>query len=283
MWTRCLDLPVGMWLAQAVALNDRVYVMGDTPDTELNSTIFISHNLEGLWTQIRCPAGLSALTVFNSQVILVGGRKRTSGEPTRELWSLEDKGKGKWSQPLPAMLTARLGASAVTLNNYLIVAGGRGSGGWYLDAVEVYYTNHWTPICRFPSPSGYMQTVHHDSIFYLVGGGWQGNSIFYSSLQTVIDELSSPSITIWNTLSDTPHQYSSIAICKGTLVAIGGDLTASLHVYCPHTKKWQRMDSEFPEAINGTCSITLPTKQIIVIGGWGSDGRSPRIYKASLK
>ena len=78
------------------------------------------------------------LTVFDSQLVLVGGRSCTSSEVTGELWSLEDEGKGKWSQPLPAMPTARFAASAVTINNYLIVAGGVGSDLQYLDVVEVY-------------------------------------------------------------------------------------------------------------------------------------------------
>ena len=59
------------------------------------------------------------------------------------------------------------------MNNYLIVAGGRGSDGQDLDVVEVYHTTHWTRIDRLPLPCSYMQTDMH-SIFYLVGGDGAG-------------------------------------------------------------------------------------------------------------
>ena len=258
--------------AQAVILNNRIYVMGYSGYAELDATINISNDLNAVWEQLNSPASFSALTVFDSQLVMVGGRSCTSCEVTGELWSLEDEGKGKWTQPLPAMPTARLAASAVTIKNYLIVAGGCGSDGQYLDVVEVYHTTtHWTRIDCLPSPCVHMKTVHHDTIFYLIGGMRQGNSIFYSSLQTVIDRLSSPTTTIWNTLPEAPYEGSSITICKDTLVAIGGDSfsspTASLHIYSPYTNEWERMETELPEAVSHTCSITLPVGEIVVIGG----------------
>ena len=50
-----------------------------------------------------------------------------SHELTSELWNLEDEGKGKWSQPLPAMPTARSVASAVRPWECRTVAGRGGS------------------------------------------------------------------------------------------------------------------------------------------------------------
>ena len=181
-------------------------MVGNTLDVEHDATVIISHDVKAIWTQIRCPASISALTVFNLWLVLVIGGRCTSGETIGELWSLEDEGKGKWGQPLPAMPTARSAATAVTMNNYLIVAGGFGSGGQCLDVVEVYYT---TCINSLPSPSSFMQTIHYDAIFYLASGLWQGNSIFYSSLQTVIHGLSSPT-TMSGTPSQTSHTQSPV-------------------------------------------------------------------------
>ena len=99
----------------------------DTWD-EHTATIFVSHDLEAVWRKIRCPARWSALAVFNSQLVLVGGMRRASREPTRELWSLEDEGNdGKWSQPLPAMPTARLGATPIAMS--AMTASSTSSGG----------------------------------------------------------------------------------------------------------------------------------------------------------
>ena len=285
-WTGCPDLPGGMEHPQAVLLNNKVYVGGgDTASDELAYTICSFDLLCDDWRKIHCPARLSALTIYQSQIVLVGGvKKHPKPEVTNELWLLDDQ--ETWSQLQPPMPTARLAASAVGIDVYLIVAGGWGSGE-LLDVVELFNNNQWSCLAPLPKPCADMKMLCYNDIFYLCGGRGQGKSVFSTSLSAVTTRLSSSAQTIWETLPDVPYPASCIAILQSTLVAIGGgylpQITASLHIYCPQSEQWVKMATELPEAIRMTCSISLPTDEIIIIGGFGNNGRSRHVYKGTVK
>ena len=131
----------------------------------------------------------------------------------------------------------------------------------------------------------YNKLSQPDFRLYLVGGGGAGQRHLL---------LITTNSHRWTVFADSHHlkyppaptspapQYIN---CEDTLVAIGGGypLTDSLHIYCPHSRKWERMDSNFPEAVRSTCSITLPKGEMIVSGGWGNRRLSPRVYKGSVK
>jgi len=138
-----------------------------------------------------------------------------------------------------------------------------------------------------------MNSTCHDGHYYLMGGQWQGTSVFYISLQSLVDKVTqhpptSPTNTdqpsVWKTLPNTPHEYSSTNIFGGALVAVGGvHYQSSLHLYSPLTQSWLSA-GEMPVGVCNTCTVTLPTGEMMVIGGGTRDTfYSPLVYKAHVK
>ena len=132
-----------------------------------------------------------------------------------------------------------------------------------------------------------MKSTSHDGHYYLMGGHCQGTSVFYTSLQSLVEKATqhpptSPSNTdqpsVWKTLTDTPHINSSTTIFGGALVAVGGcPNQSSLHLYFPLTQSWLPAGEMPLGDIYGTCTVTLPNGEMMVIGG-GS-----LVYKARVK
>ena len=126
-----------------------------------------------------------------------------------------------------------------------------------------------------------------------MGGSCQGTSVFYTSLQSLVDKATqhpptSPTNTdqpsVWKTLPNTPHQYSSTTIFGGALVAVGGVRDQSfLHLYSPLTQSWLPA-GEMRMGVHNTCTVTLPTGEMMVIGGGTRDTPySLLVYKARVK
>ena len=89
-----------MFNAQAVVLNNKVYVGGgnDTIEATLAASVTTAPNIY-------------------------------TYDPTTDTWVFEE-GEQTWTQPLPLMLTGRWRASAVSYQDYLIVASGYNYSGY---------------------------------------------------------------------------------------------------------------------------------------------------------
>ncbi len=75
-----------MYHAQAVQLKTKVYVKGVTPSIETASTIYTYEVPADAWVSMQSPAYYSALTIYHSQLVLVGGRETTTKRVTDQLW-----------------------------------------------------------------------------------------------------------------------------------------------------------------------------------------------------
>ena len=296
-WQQCADLPLGVWGAQAVILRNKVYMGGgETLDKSSGTeyTILIHDITRGSWRSIRSPTRWSALTTYHDQLVLVGGGEASSAKVTNNLWTLQED-EHTFTQTLPPMPTARYGASAVSTDNYLIVAGGRDSNHCNLDVVNVYISPQWMTTDALPKKCCYMKATNHSGYYYLMGGNGQNRS--YTYLPSLIAKatqhpLSSPRHSLqqsaWKTLPDVPCEWSSTGIFGGFLVAVGGRdpegmESSSLYTYSSPTNTWLHY-GEISVAIVHTCTITLPTGEMMVNGGQ-TEGTlySPLVYKARPK
>ena len=278
--------------AQAVVLNNKVYIgRGYTGDNTTAANIYTYDPTMDTWETLQSPTWRSALTTYHNKLLLVGGLETSTGQETNQLWVFEE-GEQTWTQPLPPMPTSREGASAVSYQDYLIVAGGRNNDG-HLNTVEVFDGQQWVAADQLPKRCSFMKSTSHDGHYYLMGGDHQGTSVFYTSLQSLVEKATqhpptSPSNTdqpsVWKTLTNTPHHHSSTTIFGGALVAVGGcPSQSSLHLYFPLTQSWLPA-GEMPLGVDYTCAVTLPTGEMMVIGGWTRDTRcSPLVYKACVK
>ena len=197
-WSQCTNLPVGMCHhAQAVVLNNKVYVGGgDTSYGATSANIYNYDPTMDTWETLQSPTYCSALTTYHNKLQLVGGREASTGQTTNQLWVFEE-GEQTWTQPLPPMPTRRWGASAVSIQDHLIVAGGYNNCG-YLDTVEVFDGQQWVTADPLPVSYCNMKSTSHDGDYYLMGGrarargilscSYWGLSVLYTSLQSLVEK-----------------------------------------------------------------------------------------------
>ena len=285
-WERCADLPVGMRHAQAVVLGNKVYVGGGiTPSAAPTATqdcnIYVcDFTRDTAWRTLKHSTRYPALTTYQERLVLVGGMNPSTAAPTNQLWVMEDE--QTWTQPLPPMPTPCWGASAVSTQQYLITAGGAVRYWSNVSNVEVYNGKQWVTTGPLPKPCYSMKSTLHDGFLYLVGGFGQGRSVFQCSLQSLTKQQ-----PLWNSIQDAPYNYCSINTFGRALVAVGGQDNGkqqkSLHMYDPLTQLWVHA-GEMPEAVDCTCTVTLPSGEMLVIGGSTETTEySPLVYKAILK
>ncbi len=229
--------------------------------------------------------------MYRSKLILVGGCLETD-VVTNQLWELQVD--DTFTQPILQMKYTRLAASAVSVNHYLVVAGGMRAM-FNLVTVEIFDGDQWYETAPLPIGCSFIKSILSRGVVYLTGGRPQKSFVYYASLQSLIANVrNSPTKAadgeaVWKTLADLPYNLCSCAVFKGTLIAVGGidsgidsDATATsspVHMYSPQTKAWVKV-GEMPQPTNSTCTITLPSGELIVIGGKTSNTNwSTKVYK----
>ena len=277
-------MPVRVCDAQAVVLGNKVYVGGYTPSIATDYNIY-SCDFTGdiTWKTLKSPARQSALTTYQERLVLVGGVDPSAITLTNQLWVMEEE--GTWTQPLPPMPTPRFGASAATIQNNLIVAGGGDSQGEDLDLVEVYNGWQWATAQSLPRACYDMKSAVHNGIWYLVGGLGQDTKVFCASLEFLVASTQfEVTERVWKTLPKVLHDFSSTAVWGGRLMAVRGGRPASSDIlsYSPRTQSWVKV-GDLPVGLHSTCTTVLPTGELLVVGGWGTGGESDRVFKGSLR
>ena len=215
--------------AQAVFLRNKLYVgRVVTSAYRQQDTILIYDITWDSWRLIEGPARSSALTTHNDKLVLVGGTCREADilqlewpwptfTATNKLWTLQDD-EQTFTQTLPPMPTARYAASAVSTDKHLIVAGGRDSNHSNLDEVEVYNGQQWMTTDPLPKTCCFMKSTYQNGYYYLMGGDYQGRSVYYVHLQSLIENAIhhppnllqySKQQLAWTTLPDIHYNMSS--------------------------------------------------------------------------
>ncbi len=229
------------------------------------------------WTTTRAPYHYSSLTTYQSKFVLVGGRHSLTRELTNSLFT-STTGLD-WKPSLRAMPTHRYWPSSVSGGSpeVLVVAGGRGSRGKYLDVVEVLLNDHWTTADSLPSSCCDMRSTFHEGNFYFTGGA--GDELFICSLESLTASASNGSTrrqTIWRTVTTLTD---ILAIVSYVSNLIGIDKDSTIRSYSNKAEEWIETTSEGdrPEQKYGECIATavLSTGQLLVAN---RDG----VYKATL-
>lgn len=202
---------------------------------------------------------------------------------TNQLWVLDEQ--HHWTQPLPPMAIKRLQASAVSVGDHLIVAGGQGVGP--LDAVEVYDGHQWREAQSLPIAQSWMKSVLHEGKWYLDGGAQaeEDCKIYYTSLESLIATTHSEGdkqSSVWKELPGSPLLWSTPAVFKNQLISVAGYYSSAIHAYFPsNMSAWVHV-GDLPVACYSTCTLVLPTGELLVIGGDSEYGPSPISFTASI-
>ena len=85
-------------------------------------------------------------------------------------------------------------------------------------------------------------------------------------------------------LTDAPHAHSSTAVFGGRLIAVGDKYPSStnIHAYFFHTNSWIHV-GDTPFDISNTCSLVLPTGELMVMGIPERSGGVRAVLRATIK
>ena len=282
-WKQGPNLPEDITDAQCVFLHDKLYVgSGFTSPGQFNTQLFVfSSNLVFLF-KLTTPTTQFALTTYDSQLVLVGGKLSSTNKLSNQLW--RNEGKDIWNPSLlPPMPTARSSSSAVNTDTgsieCIVVAGGHGETG-PLDVVEVLIQGQWSRLQPLPEPCWNMLSTLHK-------GKWYLNSLkgymFCCNLESLLKGYGESS-DVWSETDDNVLGFG-IASFGQQLITIGSRWlasTSSIHALSPFTQSWVHV-GDMPEEPLGPSAIVLalPTRELFMIGKWG-EGRGCSMLKASL-
>ena len=249
-----------MVTASSVYLNGTLYVGGgSTNESGLRADAALysfKPGVDSTWTVTVTPTYWYTLVVYDSELLLVGGREYHTFEITNKVFTMRD---GQFVEVLPPMKERRYSLSAVSSGSVLVVAGGENISG-ELSSVEVFKDGQWTTAPSLPSAGYDMQSALHGDQWYLIT--FQGK-VFCASLQSLI---SGADKSPWETLPDSPNQPSAAAFFGGHLLSIGGGFlnpTTAIHAFSTFTQSWEHA-ADLPLSLNMPTAVALLSKQLIV-------------------
>ena len=300
-------------------LNDRLYVGGGvTLKTYRSGNIkrsfrdaarlysYLPEKDEWVEKPIDTPTYYFALVVYHSQIVIASGceyqRRDKVGPHTNKVWTLTSSAEGGWQEEIPPMNIKRHSATGISSGDHLVVAGGLGINGIELKSVEVYNGHEWAPARELPRACWHMKCTLYKGCLYLMGGVGQGQKVYYIEIDhliancTAVGDLPSSlglEEKTWQKITSIPHERSALAAFGGSLVAIGGgDLfspTSKMYAYAPGPagnsplQLWIPIASgNLPTSLISICAVTLPSGELMSIGGEIGHEWSDRVFKASL-
>ena len=281
-WRECRGPPVQVGGAQAVWLNDKVYVGGGGTTLENyrdEARLYIYTPTIDTWdTPIDTPVYWFAITTYHSQLVLVGGREyvgeKIVGERTNKLWTLSKH--GQWHETLPPMPIPCTGISAVSHGDHLLVINDDYS---LLSNNKVYvYNGHYWASAQHPPLQLYsIKSTIFNGHWYLMGGELSLKTCVYSaSLDLLIascqpSETSHPS-SVWKRLTDIPNINCYPAVFGNRLIAVGGggylSTATSVHAYSSYSQSWVHIGGTSATSSDAApCAVVLASNELMVVTG----------------
>ena len=305
-FTECANTPdTTSALDQGIALGKNVYV-GVGNDRK----VFKYSITKDSWSTLPiAPVKYGRIGCLYKKILTVGGRL-PSNQVTADIHEF-DEASQQWirSTSIPPMPTARVAVTAVSWSSppALIVCGGSDQQYQPLTVVEIYHsqTSQWHAVSPLPFPRvGMTHTIIHNMLYLM--GGREGQrfdtnkkTVVSASIPQLLEICLQPSAVQWQSfpIPDVPTYWSTAASLGGCLLIVGEvkDLTvwplkpdsvdSSVYAYCPFTSSWVLV-GELPQPLCLCITATLPTGELLVIGGMTSAGDRIKptntTYKCSL-
>ena len=289
-WSEYRDMPVSVCDTHAVVLGKKIYIGGGKLYPGPHFGLLIYDLTEDSWNVLDTPTKLYAITTYQSQLVLVGGKDPYSLKATNMLWVLDEQCQAEEhyrAQSLPPMKTECYNSSAISVGYHLFVAGGRGgtqSRSRPLASVEVYDGCKWRHVQSLPRAFSWIKSTLHEGNWYLVGGTRQGREVYHTSPESLLattysDEAEKTSV--WKKLPDAPLKKSILTVLLNYLIAIGTEYwNSAIHAYSPSIDSWVHV-GDLPVNCYSTCTVVLSTGELLVVeSGLTSD--SSHLFKAKI-
>ena len=266
-------MPSGMYSAHAVEVGGKVYIGGGL--AQGSEYKVLEYTIQGgQWREIETPVRYFGMAVVNDQLIIIGGWDRDEEMGiTNLVWVLESD-SNTWTQPFPAMPTARSALSAVGYKRWVLAVGGQGKS-----CVEVLDTvsKKWYTAAPLPRDAQQPSLAVIQDTLYVV---WRESAVSISIPMLISDAMSrstasnAPRSTEWQPLPDTPTCYPAITSFHGSLLAVGawGSPSSTIAMYLPQTEQWLTVAQLPSPRINCTCVVLPETGEMMVVGGLDKNG-----------
>ena len=274
-WRRHRDLPWGMAYPHCVMVEEKLYIGGVSYSDDHTVRQYESDQWVGLE---RYQWRWFAMAAVKKKLTLVGGLDISAWRVTNEIAVWERKGVShQWTHPYPPMPTPRHSPAVATHNQWLVVAGGVGDG--YrndLAAVDLLNTDtrQWLSTTPLPVKCSHVTTAIVQDELYLVGGSLTTTLVV--SLPDLVSTDSANTSKSWRTLHAPPLRWSAAITLHGALLAVGGchdnDRSTAIHAYQPATNNWKQV-GELPTARSSSACTLLPSGELLVAGGYDSNGK----------
>ena len=302
-FSECINTPKSIsGHDQGILIDKNVYV-----GVGSRSMAFKYDITEETWSTLPlAPVRYARIGCLYNKVLIVGGQL-PSKQVTADIHEF-DEASQQWvrSISIPPMPTARSSATVVSWSSpqALIICGGCDQQVTPLTIVEVYNsrTSQWHTVSPLPFPRVDMtHTVIHNMLYLI--GGQEGialstckKMVVSAFIPQLLDACLQPSTIQWHSLSipSIPYYKSTAASLGGCLLVVGGlkdlatvwppkskSLVSSVHAYCPFTSSWVLV-GELPQPLCLCMTATLPTDELLVIGGVTPSGNSTKTCKCSL-
>lgn len=295
-WQREGDLPIGVYQAQTLQLEGKLYLGGG--DTLGQYNIIQEYGIPTrTWSKLpECPVERAALADLKEQLVLAGSHydEEVIGGHNNTRITAWDRENSDWFHPYPHMDTGRSYAAAVGYQKSLVVACGL-SGEEEVGTVEVLEctSRTWHSVESVPIQGHHMSSAVIGDHWYLSAYHWRDNKphVFSAHLPTLVSHAptSTAPAHIWCELTPPPVKGSTLLAFNNHLLLVGGlkkNFQNDIHCYDPPADKWNKCGT-LPAKMSGCSCAELPSGELLVTGGYvkGQEGYSNQVWigKVAMK
>jgi N-acetylneuraminic acid mutarotase len=282
-WTRIADYPVRLSELSAIAVRDRIYVIGgkitnDTRDLADNRDVEFNYEYDPAtnnWTQrtgmptARCDV---ALAEQGGRVYAISA-KNESYDPTSDTWQQHT--------PLPHG-GAHLGAAAV--GSEIFTFGVEGAGLCAQNMAFDPKNGAWRARAPIPTPRLFGSLAALDGKIYVLGGlGYSDRGRLGPARHEV--EVYDPATDRWEKRQPMPNDLfraEGAGVFNGRIFLLGvskgerlgaSRLTTEIYVYDPAADAWSRMADALPHNHHGSAGAAFLHDRIYLVGGHDEEFR----------
>lgn len=284
-WSTGKEMPTPRDQAAAVAVDDKIYVMGGA-DYSQNiqgtrfDTVEIYDTQKDKWINstksMPLPVDHSAAAAYNGKIYVAGGFIE-GRVPTNKLF-IYDTAKNEWKEGKP-MSSPRAASAAQFVNGTLYVVGGLNSSFIPLNTMVTYnpQSNTWASKAPMPSARHHLEMATINGKLFALGGRILDDAVSSGNIKHAMtnfnrNEMYDPQIDKWTVKQPMLEKITGFGIssANGQIYIFGGENSSGDYLdrvekYNPLTDKWTY---EPPMSLKRIAldAVTVDNK-IFVIGG----------------
>jgi N-acetylneuraminic acid mutarotase len=224
-WSTVAPMPAKLHHAGAVAVGERLYVVGGFTKSLLSvwhpvASLYVYHPASDTWVEgppMPTARGALAVAEMDGQIVAVGGHGESDNTGAVELY---DPVQEKW-ETLPSLPTARDHLAAAVWNGQLYAIGGRLNRdyGKNLSTVEMYdrKAGKWVKAADLPTARSGITAAAIDGAIYVLGGESPAGTF-------ATNEAYFPKTGRWSSMAPMPTSRHGLgsAVVGGELFVVAG-------------------------------------------------------------